>query len=119
ASAVAHDGPLLHTLAGENDALVFLDVDDEQAAASQQQVLDLNLPAHAVGQEHVLQPIDRDRFDGTRDLGAAILEPTKVDSDGGEHDQHPDRSRNRYLSCHVNKPLHAHVFIDYNTQPHA
>ena len=37
----------------------------------QQQVLDLDVAAHAVGQQHVLQPLDRDGLERLLQLGAA------------------------------------------------
>ena len=41
----------------------------------QQQVLDLDVPAHAVGHEHVLQPLDRDGLERSGDLGAPVAPP--------------------------------------------
>jgi hypothetical protein len=68
-------------------------------------MLELNVPAHPIGKQHVLQPVDGDRLDGARDFGAAWPEPTKLDSDGGERHEGPGRDRNRNLSTHVKYSL--------------
>src|SRR5690606_26793872 len=76
----------------------------------QEQVLDLNLTAHAVRQEDILKAVDGDRLNRACDLGPALPEPAKVDGDGNEGDECPGCRRNRYLSCHLNKPLYIFVF---------
>ena len=80
APLLADHGPLLHALAGEDRAGERLGVDDDQPLTGQQQVLDLDVPAHAVRHEHVLQPLDRDGLERLRDLRTPACAATAANS---------------------------------------
>ena len=60
AAAAAHDGPIAHLVAAENQAGNAARVEHQHAARREQQVIDMNESAHAVGDEHLVHRLEGD-----------------------------------------------------------
>ena len=103
-------------VAREDPPFETLDVDDEDSARREDQVLDMDMPAHPVRDQHVLQGLDRDALERSLQLGLAPAPPGEREA--AEQREDGDSEQDPILDWHLRFILYLSVFYVFIRQSH-